>query len=50
MADEEKQGTIQFTLPMSQKTSYVKAAQAEGKKLVPWILEQLDRAAKNEKQ
>lgn len=38
-------GRIELALPMVKKTSYVRAAHAQGKKLVPWMLEQLDAAA-----
>ena len=43
----ERPAVIQFQLPMAKKSSYVRAAQAEGKKLVPWMLEQLDAAVKH---
>lgn len=38
-------GVIQFSLPMAQKSRYVRSARAAGMKLVPWILWNLDRAS-----
>ncbi len=43
----EKPAVIHIELAMAKKASYVRAAQRDGKKLVPWILEKLDTAAKN---
>ena len=42
---DERMGRIELTLPMAKKTLYVRAAHAQGKKLVPWMIEALDKAA-----
>ncbi|PJJ97047.1 hypothetical protein CO615_10480 [Lysobacteraceae bacterium NML75-0749] len=45
MNDEEKMTAIHFALPTHKKNAYVRAAQQRGQKLVPWVLEALDKAA-----
>lgn len=42
---EPKLGRIEFTLPMQKKNAYVRTAQAEGKKLVDWMVSVLDANA-----
>ncbi|MCK9510733.1 MAG: hypothetical protein M0R28_05855 [Pigmentiphaga sp.] len=44
-SEPEQLGVLTLRLPMRKKSAYVKAAQAEGKKLAPWVIEQLDAAA-----
>ncbi len=41
----ERLSPVHFEVPADKKALYVKAAQREGKKLVPWVIEQLDAAA-----
>lgn len=42
---EDKTSVIHFVLPTRKKSAYVRAAQQRGQKLVPWVLEALDKAA-----
>lgn len=42
---EDKMSVIHFALPMRKKNAYVRAARQSGQKLVPWVLEALDKAA-----
>lgn len=43
---QPKASTIHFELPAGKKAAYVKAAQAQDKKLVQWITDTLDAASK----
>lgn len=45
MSEEEKTTVIHFSLPLSKKNAYVRAAQQSGQKLVPWIVGALDKAS-----
>lgn len=42
-SDEGATSFMHIRLTPSQKASYVKAAQREGKKLTEWVIESLDR-------
>ena len=45
MSEDEKTSVIHFVLPTRKKSAYVRAARQSGQKLVPWVLEALDKAA-----
>ena len=47
--DKSKISTLVLQVPTSDKAKYVKQAQAEGKKLVVWAKEQLDKATNQDK-
>ncbi len=42
--DDEKMSVIHFVLPTRKKSAYVREARKNGQKLVPWVMETLDRA------
>jgi len=46
MTEQDKSKTSTLVVPVltSDKANYVRQAQAEGKKLVVWVKEQLDKA------
>lgn len=47
-AQAEVMATVHFDLPAGKKAAYVRAAQAQGVKLIPWIIDKLDRAAEED--
>jgi len=42
--EQQATATIHFDVPAKKKTAYVRAAKREEKKLVPWIIEKLDKS------
>lgn len=46
--ESEKMGVVHFDVPQQQKGGWIKAAQREDMKLIPWIKKTLDDAARSE--